>query len=336
MSATKKQVHNGLKGFTLIELLVVIAIIVLLVGILVPGMQAFKRTADNLKQKSRFHAMEVGLALYLKDFREYPDSKKLPETGGSSNVVCGAHHLAEALFGRDMRGFDYKSRWYALTDSATPDIYANDNNSTVQTDIDASAARRKGPYVDLKDVGVFRLNAGIGEPWYPGSGIAVSTDTGETIYAGDDDYPSPVISDIFYKKVIKTANLETGVEQTFRVGTPVLYFKANTEKKQSRGYDADSTPITDHRKLIYNYEDNQAMFGLPQVSGPEADSKNNHHYRKTYSEGTPSKDGSELFYDDITNEKVEQYASPVNARSFLLISAGRDGIYGTNDDVTNF
>jgi len=335
MSATKKQVHNGLKGFTLIELLVVIAIIVLLVGILVPGMQAFKRTADNLKQKSRFHAMEVGLELYLKDFREYPDSKKLPETN-DSNVVCGAHHLAEALFGRDLRGFDYKSRWYAMTDSAIPDIYANNNNSTEQDDIDASAARRKGPYVDLKDVGVFRLNAGIDEPWYPAGGIAVSTETGETIYAGNDDYPSPVVSDIFYKKVIKVVNLDTGTEQGFRIGTPVLYFKANTAGKQSRGYDADGTPITDSRKLLYNYEDNEPMFGLPQVSGPEADSKNNHHYRETYSEGTPSKDGSDLFYDDITNKKVGQYAKPYNARSFLLISAGRDGIYGTNDDVTNF
>ncbi|MCK5565171.1 MAG: type II secretion system protein [Planctomycetes bacterium] len=327
----KKQKQRQANGFTLIELLVVISIIVLLLGILVPGMRAFKRTADNLKQKSRFHSMEVGLELYYKDFLKYPESKALP-AGSTTGVVNGAHHLAEALFGRDMKGFDYKSNWYALTDSLIPDIYANDNNSTVQTDIDASAARRKGPYVDLKDVGAFRLNAGIGVPWYPGSGIAVSTETGGTIYAGGDDYPSPVISDIFYKKIIKVANLETGVEQGFRVGTPVLYFKANTDEKQSRGYDADGTPITDYRHLIYNYEDNEAMFGLPQVTGPETDDEKNHHYRKGYNSNT----GDELFYDDITNEKVEQYARPVNARSFLLISAGRDGIYGTDDDVTNF
>ncbi len=326
----KKQKQRQAKGFTLIELLVVISIIVMLLGILVPGMQAFKRNADNLKQKARFHSMEVGLELFYKDFHEYPESKALP--GGTTGVVNGAHHLAEALFGRDIKGFDYKSNWYALTDSLIPDIYANDNNSGVQADIDASAARRKGPYMDLKDVGVFRLNAGIGVTWYPGGGIAVPTETGETIYAGDDDYPSPVISDIFYKKVIKAPNLDTGVEQGFRVGTPVLYFKANTDKKQSRGYDGGGTPITDHRYLIYNYEDNEAMFGLPQVTGPEALPKDNHHYRKSYNSNT----GDELFYDDITNEKVEQYASPVNARGFLLISAGRDGIYGTGDDVTNF
>ncbi len=334
----KKQKQRQANGFTLIELLVVISIIVLLLGILVPGMQAFKRNADNLKQKSRFHSMEVGLELYQKDFLKYPESRPLPG-GTTAGVVNGAHHLAEALFGRDMRGFDYKSNWYALTDQLIPDIYANDNNSTVQTDIDASAARRKGPYMDLKDVGVFRLNAGISVPWYPSNGagtLAVSSETGETIYAGADDYPSPVISDIFYKKVIQVANLDTGQEQGFRIGTPVLYFKANTDEKQSRGYDGEGTPITDYRHLIYNYEDNEAMFGLPQVTGPETDPEKNHHYRETYSEGTPSKDGSELFYDDITNDKVDQYARPVNARTFLLISAGRDGIYGTGDDVTNF
>ncbi len=331
----KKQKQRQANGFTLIELLVVISIIMLLLGILVPGMQAFKRNADNLKQKSRFHSMEVGLELFYKDFQKYPESKALP--GGTTGVVNGAHHLAEALFGRDMKGFDYKSNWYALTDSAIPDIYANDNNSGVQADIDASAARRKGPYMDLKDIGVFRLNAGIGVTWYPAAGaIAVSTETGETIYAGDDNYPSPVISDIFYKKVIQVANLQTGEEQGFRVGTPVLYFKANTDEKQSRGYAAGGFPITDYRHLIYNYEDNEAMFGLQQVHGPEALPKKNHHYRERYTEGTPSKNGDELFYDDITNEKVEQYARPINARGFLLISAGRDGIYGTNDDVTNF
>jgi prepilin-type N-terminal cleavage/methylation domain-containing protein len=318
MSATKKQVHNGLKGFTLIELLVVIAIIVMLIGILVPGMQAFKRTADNLKQKSRFHAMEIGLELYLKDFREYPESKMIPETGGS-NVVCGAHHLAEALFGRDSKGFDYKTDWYAPNGNKA--IYSDEEMGSSEEEIKACDMRRKESYVDFKDVGVFNLGDGItvGEEWYPATG---------TLYAGTENFPSPVISDIFYKKTIRIENIETAQPQTFRVGTPVLYYKADTSKRMFRPTKDDPTTPVDDRadpsNWIYNYLDNAAMFTLPVHNKPDK--------IHVYAGLT----GFDKFNEDITNQKVGQYAKPYNARSFLLISAGRDGIYGTNDDVTNF
>ena len=35
------------------------------------------------------------------------------------------------------------------------------------------------------------------------------------------------------------------------------------------------------------------------------------------------------------DSNVSQPMRPVNADSFLLISAGPDGLYGTNDDVSN-
>ena len=331
----KKQKQNQPNGFTLIELLVVVSIIVMLLGILVPGMRAFKRTADNLKQKSRFHAMEVGLELYQKDFREYPESKSLEI--GSDGLVTGAHHLAEALLGRDTRGYDPKSNWYAPYDKAISDIYASEVRGDTPEDIKLSEDRRKGPYMDLKDVGAFRLNAGLTEPWYPSGGTTVPTMASTSIYAGDDDYTQPVISDIFYKKVITVENLETGQQVGFRVGAPVVYFRANTAEKQSRGYGYTSgTQITDYRKLVYNYEDNKPIFDLPVYDEMSLNQADHHQYSTAYTEGSPALNGDALFYEDITNEKVDQYARPVNARSFLLMSAGRDGIFGTKDDVTNF
>ena len=93
----------GSRGFTLIELLVVVSIIALLVGILTPGIRAFKKAADGLKQKSRFHAMEVGLELFQKDYDDYPDSQVT--TADGSSYICGAQHLTEALVGRDKKGF---------------------------------------------------------------------------------------------------------------------------------------------------------------------------------------------------------------------------------------
>ena len=54
-------------GFSLIELLVVISIITLLLGFLATGIQAFKKRANDLRQKSHFHGMEVGLELFYKE-----------------------------------------------------------------------------------------------------------------------------------------------------------------------------------------------------------------------------------------------------------------------------
>lgn len=322
MSVNKKKDHNGAKGFTLIELLVVIGIIVMLIGILVPGMQAFKRTADNLKQKSRFHAMEVGLELYLKDFRKYPDSENSISENGGSNVVCGAHHLAEALLGRDLKGFDYLTDWYAPNNDTS--IYSDVDRGASDEEEKACDMRRKEPYVDFKDVGAFSLCDGAddSEKWYSETEIGM-------LYAGTEDFPSPVISDVFYKKTITIENFETKQPQTFRVGTPVLYYKADTSNKMFRPTKDDpKTPVddtTDPSYWIYNYYDNGPMFNLPVHNEPAKV----HVY--AYSGG-----GFNEFNEDITNQKVGQYAKPYNERSFLLISAGRDGIYGTNDDVTNF
>ena len=55
-------------GFTLIELLVVISIIVILLSLFATGMRKVKIIAANLRQKSKFHAMEVGLEFFEKDF----------------------------------------------------------------------------------------------------------------------------------------------------------------------------------------------------------------------------------------------------------------------------
>ena len=53
-------------GFTLIELLVVVAIISMLVGLLSVGLRKTKIISSNLRQKSVFHAMEIGLAMFSK------------------------------------------------------------------------------------------------------------------------------------------------------------------------------------------------------------------------------------------------------------------------------
>jgi hypothetical protein len=42
------------------------------------------------------------------------------------------------------------------------------------------------------------------------------------------------------------------------------------------------------------------------------------------------------FYQQIRNEKITSIYRPNNADSYILLSAGHDGEYGTGDDIFNF
>ena len=86
------------KAFTLIELLVVVSIIAMLVGILSVAQRKVRMISQNLRQKAAFHAGEISLELYARDFGGYPDSSWVSD--GATNVT-GAQRLAEAFFGRD-------------------------------------------------------------------------------------------------------------------------------------------------------------------------------------------------------------------------------------------
>ena len=305
-------------AFTLIELLVVIAIIALLTGILVPGMKVMNRAAKNLKQKSVFHGYGTGLELFSKDFDDYPDSEKLP-SGGLTDIICGAQHLAEAMMGIDQKGFDPKSRWYAPSNGTS--VYASLPGSSA-AEVAASDNRRKEVYVEQKDDGCYALadiydvaSGGSIAPVYSPSGFAQAR--------------APVLTDIFKRKRI-TLTTATGVEVKVKVGTPVLYFKADATTGNFKG----TPPLGNYTRSIYNYEDNRAVIELGTVLEPTV----KHRYDESESEmvNGVSVDGLQFFYHKIMNPGVDAFEKPYNPKTFILISAGSDGVFGTKDDVTNF
>lgn len=101
-----------------------------------------------------------------------------------------------------------------------------------------------------------------------------------------------------------------------RMGMPVLYYKADTSKT------THSLDNPDDQNNIYNYRDNHALLGLGVPWDPN--------------EKHPLFTDPKIFYKMTSDYKTKAQSRPYRADSFILISAGFDGLYGTKDDIVNF
>lgn len=300
-------------GFTLIELLVVVAIISMLIAILSVGTRKVKIISKGLQQKSEFHAMEVGLELFSSDFNGYPESS-VREDGVDS--VTGAQHLAEALLGRDNRGFDPQTGWFPKHDATFKEP---DPPADLYTDTDASLARRKGPYSEVK----YGKVAMVLDLW---------TDrTPSNIYAplltATLVERSPMITDVFNRNDTVSG----------RAGMPILYFKADSTKRFR--VDSSRQTVTNpteayYKDWIYNFDDNLPVLQLSWLRDTTQNGADVHYKDPD----DTSKNQAQVFYEQITQQgdASRNFYTPYNASTFILLSAGWDGVYGTKDDIVNF
>lgn len=210
---------------------------------------------------------------------------------------CGAMKLCEAMMGQDLMGFHPNSIFRADgTDGAGFDFYNNDTESA-----------RIGTYLPLESADAYRVLQIYGTE-------------------GPFSYDNFVLCDVYSRQT------NTGI----KTGMPILYFKANVSKTSN---DA-STPTND----IYNYLDNDELvkLGMPWESAPPAGPS--HPMASTGTTrfeigGTPIPSDPRIFYEHIKSEKIFQASGinrPYKSDSYILLSAGFDGEYGTRDDVYNF
>lgn len=345
-----RPVHKRTKrnGFTIIELLTVIAVIVLLVGILAPGIRKVKNMAKNIEQKAALHDIEVGLEAFRKDYNDFPESNV---KGTPTERVTGAQQLADAMIGRNGRGFDPLTTWdpvHEMTaggvlfqtrmfptanDPTSPydviatDIYPTQAKGSSAQQIALAEDRQHRSYIGLGDMGAYTM-----EQLY-GAG-----ETGD-VFASTDAYLSPVITDVYSHKKIEVGG------ESVQAGMPILYYKADDRTDDfmvSNNFDEDN-PLDNvfwmsYSTWIYNYDDNGAICSLGPRLSTTPDEK--HVWDITYSDsslfpGDPDQ-GLREFYAKIRNRKVTKFNLPYNPDRFILVSAGVDGRYGTQDDITNF
>ena len=302
-------------GFTIVELLTVMAVIAILIGLLVPAIDKVRKGAKDVKQKAQFHSIEVALEIFKNDEGYYPQSSLLrPDSTISPPFTCGAHKLAEALVGRDLLGFDPKTQWDAEEDETNTEAYACDDKSSTPDEKEESLERRKGPYLQLQNIGAFN--------------IAQLFDDTKEVYPGDRDNKgnttssdaAPVLTDVYYEKRVTLKRQSSGSTITLNVmaGTPILYYKANTSSTVFNYQQPDLS--------IYDNSHNDPIIDLGQLKDPDID----HPFKADGS--YQSKD----FFEAITNPNITSRERPYNSDSFILLSAGNDGLYGTSDDIWNF
>jgi len=327
------------KGFTIVELLTVMAIIAILMGLLLPAMNAVRKAAKDVSQKAQFKTIDTALEAFKNENGMYPESSVSPTSVTKATV--GAHKLAEALIGRDMQGYDPKSTWDADADDTSDEIYASaetpQSSSTDQ--VLASEKRRQDIYLAVDKVEAFQVNQLFNNTGnvYPGNYDNLGTKSGTYLSA-------PVLTDVYRAKKVTLPS-----SATVLAGTPILYYRADTTSKafpdtiKMTNDNSDDLPntvsINSVPDYIYDVNDNDELVNLYQMMKPT--SANRHHFDAGYTEDVTVKNASQtvnglwLFYNTITNIKMTT-PRPYNADSYILISAGNDGIYGTKDDICNF
>ena len=328
------------RGFTIVELLTVMAIIALLLTILAPALRSVRRIAKDTAQRAQFHSIDIGLETYSGETEQYPDSTIRPwdsinNEPGNAPFTVGAHHLAEALLGRDMLGFDPWSTWDSELDDTQgqwKQIYASKDppkSSTVEQ-IAASLDRRKGPYLSPDSVESYQIAQLYTDP-APGVGDLYPGNLNQNGVLDTTHSPAPVLTDSYR---VKSVSLPGG--RQVKAGSPILYYRANINSRQFRTAALPTPPggtIIDSEAIasIYNSLDNEELLRLGTIMNQ---GKYHHFDQDNYTEGTLT--GRDIFYEAIRNPTITTQVRPFNQTSYILMSAGFDGIFGTPDDIYNF
>jgi type II secretory pathway pseudopilin PulG len=222
-----------------------------------------------------------------------------PDSGpvGPDNAAyCGAMKLCEAVLGQDLQGFHPDSIFRADGSDTVKLLYPDANTVTPEAYRD-NLSMRKGPYLPTDNANAYRVRDLYADP-------------------GPFNPKHFILCDVF-RRVTHRA---TGR----KVGMPILYYKANTANSNHNVVDPDDA------LNIYNYRDNQALLllGKPWDQGATASIP----HRLAVDKGRPGV----RFYMNTKNEKVTTASRPYRADTYILISAGWDGEYGTPDDICNF
>jgi prepilin-type N-terminal cleavage/methylation domain-containing protein len=331
-------------AFTLVELLTVIAIISLLISILVPSVSRARDAAKNAKTRAIMKSMADGLEMFVGENaaelrgRNYPSSAAGDDPTEAGNNATPLTNLGQ-LMSVDMSGAQWAVRYlmgkridgYVPRRVVPPDRISTTPGEEQLSWYDANdPLPRSGPYLDAGAVKLKSPKELVGGP-------------GGTPVAADDLTPrfnNPVIVDSFEM--------------------PIVYYSANSlQAAKANASIACYNPVDDpNTPGIYMYSDNALFTGLCLEGGtclvPRWNFGGGDHpltYGPAAWVGQPdllrqqigSYPHSFAYYilnkgawESSNTDPAKRSVVPSRRDSFILFSPGKDGLFGTGDDVTNF
>ncbi|MFC1739043.1 type II secretion system protein [Planctomycetota bacterium] len=330
MNLTEKK-SNKRTAFTIIELLTVMSIITILISILVPAMNKARQFAKDVKQKNQLRAIGVSLEMFHNDFGSYPPSDYDGPGDTGTYGYCGAMKLAEAMIGQDLLGFHQNSRFREdYFDGAGNLLYDRDPTTPLDDSDGHNLDLRVGPYLELGNANAHRL-------WHIYGNQRLEPGPGPDGVLGGFNRDAFVLCDV-YDRV--SSNAPTGKRY---IGMPILYYKADTGGNRHPHFLNNNPALAfigniNDPQNFYDYSDNDRFVQMRMPWKPPGtvhlmDSSN----QQTMHSPPLDSSSANFFYHNTHDEDIAiEYGRPHKPHSFILISAGFDGEYGTSDDIFNF
>jgi len=323
------------RAFTLVEILTVIAIIALLIGVLVPSLAKARDIARNTATAKQINALGVACEGFRGDNEQYPVSRGLnPFEDASGNVaLSGAQWLAVQLVGPDQRGY------------VQPNLQNDaDQNGKIDEDdwlnwyslTPAREFRRFGPYIEPDGKIVSTP-----ERYVLDNPRAADPTTGEPPPGLNDGFGQP-------QAIWKNSKLPFFMDS---FGHPVIYYAANL--KVTAPY-TTGTRGSSLQVGVYDQSDNAEFTGAESGNGLFARERTGWDFTGAgvghrikllgYTRNQTTWPNVDTFAAYLSDRNVFESSRqgndgriwPYRPDSYVLISSGKDGIYGSEDDIRNF